>query len=317
MGALATEITVVIPTRGRETRLAFALESLAAQTLSRDRFDVVVVRDADAREPFAPMPEGLRVRYLIHPGISGPTAKRNLGWRAAEAPLVAFTDDDCRASAGWLEAIIAAHAGEAAFIQGRTEPDPDEAHLLHGFARSQRIREPTGWYETCNMAYPSALLRRLEGFDEAFEFGGEDTDLAYRAIEAGANAVFVPGAVVWHTVMSRSFARALGEASRWPDMAAVVARHPRLHNALHHRYFWNRFHMALAATALGLAAARGRPLASLVALLPYLEVRVNWRRPKARRIARALFSLPAAAAIDATEIVARLPSAVRHRVPVI
>ena len=36
------------------------------------------------------------------------------------------------------------------------------------------------------MAYPRALLERLGGFDEAYDFGGEDTDLAWRAIEAGA-----------------------------------------------------------------------------------------------------------------------------------
>ena len=73
---------MVIPTRGREARLAFALESLAGQ-LDPGRFEVIVVRDADARAAVRrSRPEGLRVRYLTLPGVAGPTAKRNLGWRA-------------------------------------------------------------------------------------------------------------------------------------------------------------------------------------------------------------------------------------------
>ncbi|MGH6885065.1 MAG: glycosyltransferase family 2 protein, partial [Geminicoccales bacterium] len=180
------EISVVVPTRGRETRLAFALESLAGQTLARERFEVIVVRDRDAVGPLAPIPEGLRARYLTQAEVSGPTVKRNRGWRAAEGDLVAFTDDDCRASPGWLAALVGASDGDTTFLQGCTEPDPDELHLTGGFARTQRVDSATGWYETCNMAYPRALLARLGGFDEAFDFGGEDTDLAYRAIEAGA-----------------------------------------------------------------------------------------------------------------------------------
>jgi len=76
---LNPEIAVVIPTRGRETRLAFALEALAAQTVACERFEVVVVRDGDAEPPLAGAPPGLRLRELTRPGVAGPTAKRNLG----------------------------------------------------------------------------------------------------------------------------------------------------------------------------------------------------------------------------------------------
>ena len=179
----APEIAVVIPTRGREARLAFALESLAGQ-LEPDRFEVLVVRDADAREPFAIPPPELRVRYVTLPAVAGPTPKRNLGWRSTEAPLVAFTDDDCRAAPGWLASLLASAVGPDVFLQGRTAPDPDERHLLHGLARTVDVPGPGGWFETCNMAYPRRLLESLGGFDEAFGFGGEDTDLAWRASAA-------------------------------------------------------------------------------------------------------------------------------------
>lgn len=306
----------MIPTRGREARLAFALESLAGQ-LEPARFEVIVVRDSDAPEPFAVPPGGLRVRYLARPGTAGPTAKRNVGWRATEAPLVAFTDDDCRASEGWLASLLDAADGEDVFVQGRTEPDPEEVHLLHGLARSVDVGGPTGWFETCNMAYPRALLERLGGFDESFEFGGEDTDLAWRAIEAGAEARFAPDALVWHAVVSRSFARAIGEATRWNDLPAVVRRHPGLHDSLYMRHFWTHQHMGLTLALAGALFARRAPLLAALATLPYLDSRINWRQPTARRLFRGFTTLPVLAAIDATEIVARLPSAIRNRVAVL
>lgn len=317
------QIAVVIPTRGRETRLAFALEALAAQTLERDRFEVIVVRDGDAAEPLGRAPDGLRVRFLERPGVAGPTAKRNVGWRSSSAVLVAFTDDDCRPDPGWLAALVSAANGPGTFLQGRTEPDPDELHLLPGLARTQEVLKPTGWYETCNVAYPRELLERLDGFDEAFEFGGEDTDLAYRALELGAEARFVDAARVRHAVIARSLRGALADATRWNDLAAVLARHPGLRSALHHRWFWYRSHerLLLAAAGLALASRRrlGRPLRvlALAAAFPYFDMRVNWRQPSPRRTALQVAALVAWAFVDAAEIVARIPAAIRRRVPVI
>ncbi len=307
------EIAVVIPTRGRETRLAFALEALGAQRLDRSRFEVIVVRDGDAAEPFAQAPDGLRVRFLIRPGVAGPTAKRNLGWRATSAPLVAFTDDDCRPHPGWLGSLLDAADGADRFLQGRTEPDPDERHLLHGFARSQEVRGLSGWYETCNMAYPRELLERLGGFDESLPFGGEDTDLAYRAIAAGASPAFVEDALVWHAVMHRSLLRAVREAGAWSGMAGVVAKHPALRRELYLGIFWRKSHAALLAAGAGLMLGRRRPAVALAATLPYLELRVNWRARSARRLARGLATLPGWALIDAVEVASRLPAAARRR----
>jgi GT2 family glycosyltransferase len=310
-------IAVVIPTRRRETRLAFALEALAAQSLDRASFEVIVVRDGDAAEPFAEAPPELPVRYLERPGVAGPTAKRNVGWRASTAPLVAFTDDDCRANSSWLESLIASADGPSTFLQGRTGPDPDELHLLHGFARSQEIEGLSGWYETCNMAYPRELLEQLGGFDESLPFGGEDTDLAYRAIEAGASPAYVDDALVWHAVMHRSLSRALQDARRWSEMSGVVAKHPELRKALYLGVFWRKSHAALLLALAGLPLARRHPAVALAAALPYLELRVNWRSRSARRLARRLATLPAWVAIDAVETASRLPAAARNRTLVV
>ena len=226
-------VAVVIPTRGRETRVAFALEALAEQTLPAETYEVIVVRDEDAASPLAEGPDGLVARSLTSPGVSGPTAKRNVGWRAATAPLIAFTDDDCRPHPDWLERLLEAAADNpGAVLQGRTVPDPDEIHLLHGHARSRNVPGPSDWYEASDIAYPRGLLERLGGFDEEFRFGGEDTDLALRALALGAKRAFVPSASVRHAVLSRTLRGAMRDASAWESAPLIVRRHPEQRRAL-------------------------------------------------------------------------------------
>src|SRR5262249_34940814 len=120
-------LSVVIVTAGeRPERLAAALRAVAAQTLPAGTLEAIVVGNFGVPAP--PAPPGLRFRFLsAPPGPQGVTRNRNLGWRHARAPIVAFTDDDCRPSARWAAELLAAsERSPGAFIQGRTEPDPDE-----------------------------------------------------------------------------------------------------------------------------------------------------------------------------------------------
>jgi glycosyltransferase involved in cell wall biosynthesis len=135
----AIDVTVVIPTYDRETRLAFALEALAEQTLDRERFEVIVVRAPGfPKRLLTEAPPDLEVNF-VRGEVAGPAAQRNVGWRAARGRLVAFTDDDCRPAEDWLERLLAAEAGDETILQGRTIADPDEQHLLLGFARSMEV----------------------------------------------------------------------------------------------------------------------------------------------------------------------------------
>ena len=316
-------MAVVIPTARRETRLAFALDALASQTLPRERFEVVVVR-ADAPGPTSSAPGGLRVRFLWAAANSGPAAKRNVGWRATTAPLVAFTDDDCRPVADWLERLLSAADGRERdfLLQGRTEPDPDEIRRLHGLAVTQEISAPSGWYETCNIAYPRELLERLGGFDERFggadagdyPVGGEDTDLGLRALAAGAEEHFVAGAVVRHAVHSRHLAKALRDTRRWRSVPLVLERHPQQRRALAAGLFGRRAHWALLLAGLALPLRR-QPLLAAAAAAPYLDHHLRGYERTPRGLARAVLDLPARALVDGAEMAVTAAAAVRHRTP--
>ena len=127
---------------------------------------------------------------LLRAGGGGPARARNLGWRAASGRWIAFTDDDCEATPGWLAAALAAaRTNPGAIVQGPTLPIPRERARLGPFARTRSIAAGGPWFETCNIVYEAELLERLDGFDEAFaEALGEDTDLGWRALGLGRRA---------------------------------------------------------------------------------------------------------------------------------
>src|SRR3954466_9665384 len=96
------EISVVVPSHERPVRLRWLLNALSEQTLARERFEVVVVHDSGPATARLLATHPIRVREIELPPC-GAAPKRNAGWRAARAPLVAFTDDDCRPPREWLQ----------------------------------------------------------------------------------------------------------------------------------------------------------------------------------------------------------------------
>ena len=302
--------SVVIPS-GRGARLAFALEALAGQTMGGDSFEVIVARDPRAPRPPKP-PPGLNVTFLEPNSPGNIAGLRNAGWEAARGRFVVFTDDDCRAAPDWLARLLAA-ADERSLVQGKTEPDPDEIHLLHGLARSQSIVGPSPFFQTCNLMYPRSLLEELGGFDEAYGALGEDADLAYRALAAGATLTYVDDALVWHGVIPRTLPAAIREARNRDTMPSLVRRHPELRRALFARVFWRRSHALVLLAVGGLAFSRRHRLA-LALTLPYAQrmfYPVGVTRPK--DLLRRLAHLPSKLLLDLVETAVTIRAAIRER----
>jgi GT2 family glycosyltransferase len=229
--------------------------------------------------------------------------------------LVAFTDDDCRPEPGWLAAL--SRAADAEVVQGRTEPDPDEVHLLHGLARSVRINAATPWFETANIAYPRSLLERVGGFDEEFVASGEDTDLGIRALATGASVRFEPEALVWHAVVARPLWRAAGDGwRRWHSTPLVFKRHPGHRRHLLAGVFYNRTHVALAALAATAVLGRRHRLAALAAAAFVVEG-LDTENLGPRGLARQAIHVPARLVADGAQLAGIVRGAVRHRTPVI
>ena len=301
---MGVRIAVVVPSHARPLRLRWLLNALEEQTLPRDDFEVVVVHDSgyDFVDAHPLRPRELRV------GPCGPAAKRNAGWRATEAPFVAFTDDDCRPPPEWLERALAA-ARPDAVVQGATRPDPDELALVRApHHRTVTVEPPTPEAQTCNIVYPRAALERLGGFDETLgTIGGEDVDLAHRAQRAGLPLVAAPEVLTFHAVEVLGLPRRLAFAWRWRDLPALVRRHPALRRHATLGVFWKPRHAWLALALAGLAARR--PLLAL----PWARAALPSYGPSARGRLRAVSELPGQAAVDLVETAALARGSLRHR----
>ena len=316
-------VSVVFATHNRAERLAALLRSLRDQTLDIERFEVIVVDDGSAdttpdvlqRELAA---GDIRLRVLRNEQPRGPAAARNAGWRAARGTLIAFTDDDCRATPGWLEAGLAAWGDDPdRFVQGRTDPDPAEAGNSGPFTRTLTIHKLGPHYQTCNVFYPRTLLDRHDGFfGEGFSVpSAEDADLACRCLEGGAHARFADDARVFHAVHELGPLGLLRIAWRWHEAVQLIARHPSQRRTLIHRVFWKGTHYLLARAAIGLLLPRRRGLAPLRfwCLAPLAPTYLR----RGRSAGGTAWLAPYYLVHDIVETIAILRGAVRYRTPVI
>jgi glycosyltransferase involved in cell wall biosynthesis len=307
-------VSVVVATHNRPARLARLLASLRAQSISTPEFEVIVVDDGSEPATHAVIEAELELgelelRRLRQPRPRGPAAARNAGWRIARAPLIAFTDDDCAADRDWLRAALAV-AGEfpGTIIQGRTEPDPAEIGSAGLYSRTMRVQRLGPRYETCNIFYGRDVLQSMGGFDESFgpRPTAEDTDLAWRAIEAGCATAFAPAAVVFHAVQPLGVRGTLGVATRWTGAMRLFAAHPQGRRMLYRGRFWNVWHYLLWRSLLALAAPAWLRRWVLARHLRELSVR-------AREQGAGPAAIPFLLVYDAVECWAVVRGAVRHR----
>jgi GT2 family glycosyltransferase len=311
------KVTVAVSTYQRAGSVLRLVKALEGQTLDRDAFEVVIADDGSTDETPAVLDELVRtsplhITVLRSDRNRGQAVGRNRAWAAARAPVVAFTDDDCQPQPKWLEAGLEAMS-HAKIVVGRTAPPPDQQHLTAGpFARTLRV-EDARFFQTANVFYWKSDLEAVGGFDETFVLSGEDTELALRVSPAGAGAVFVPDALVYHDVRPSDFGAAARELFRWVDLPHVIALHPDRRDLLHRRYFWRAAHPPVLLAMAGMAGAllRRNP-ALLLLVLPWIRHRVqvaplSWG-PRRRWIV-----LPAAFVLDFLEVAVMVRGSIRHR----
>ncbi|MCU1378728.1 MAG: glycosyl transferase family 2 [Acidimicrobiales bacterium] len=316
-------VSVVVATHRRAALLPRLLAALEDQDLGRP-FEVLVVDDAspdDTPEVLAKLVANasLPLRVLRLERNAGPATARNVGWRQAAAPLVAFTDDDCVPRPGWLSALVAG-LDEVDVVQGRTRPNPEQLANTGPFSRTLDVSWEEGFYQTCNIGYRAALLERLGGFDEAFRWpAGEDTDLAWRALELGATTRFVEAAEVWHDVRPSSFVAHVRDLPRWSAVVHATKKHPGLRDRFTWGFVWKRSHppalAALVGAALVVAPGAGRwarLLGGAALTLPYLRHRAVVA-PLQGGPRRRLAAIPLALAADVAEVGILARASARHR----
>ncbi|BBX98198.1 mycofactocin biosynthesis glycosyltransferase MftF [Mycobacterium lacus] len=227
------DVTVVIPVRDNVSgvrRLVAALRGLR----------VIVVDDGSVRpiEPDAFTGAHCDIEVLRHPRSKGPAAARNTGLAACTTDFVAFLDSDVAPRRGWLEALLGHFCDPTVALVA-----PRVIGLSQGenvVARYEAMRSsldlgrreaPVLPHTTVSYVPSAAIicrcaaLRQVGGFDETLH-SGEDVDLCWRLIEAGARLRYEPVALVAHDHRTELRDWIARKAFYGGSAAPLAVRHP-------------------------------------------------------------------------------------------
>jgi glycosyltransferase involved in cell wall biosynthesis len=198
MDGPAPRISGILTTYNRAPLLARVFDSLLAQSLPRDQFEIVLVDDGSTDDTRAVV-EAYRGRlplHVIHQENAGLASAKNVGVTQARAPLVVFMDDDDVATPALLAEHLRAHERwpeETVAVLGHTRLEPAIAGdlLMHYVTEVgcflfsyPGLRDGAQLDYTCfwggRSSCKRALLQRHGLFDPVFRFGCEDIELGYR-----------------------------------------------------------------------------------------------------------------------------------------
>lgn len=199
------DVTVVIPVRDNASGLRRLVTSLRG-------LRVIVVDDGSVRpvelDDFAGAHCDIEV--LHHPRSKGPAAARNTGLAACTTDFVAFLDSDVAPRRGWLEALLGHFCDPtvalvAPRIVGLSQGENVVARYeaVHSSLDLGQREAPVLPHSTVSYVPSAAIIcrssaiRDVGGFDETLH-SGEDVDLCWRLIEAGARLRYEPIALVAH-----------------------------------------------------------------------------------------------------------------------
>jgi GT2 family glycosyltransferase len=261
-------VSVVIATHERPKLLMRCLCALLRQDLGPEAYEIVVVDDGSsdaahhvALRNVAALSHGAgrpSILYLHQARNRGPAAARNVGWHAARAPIVAFTDDDTLPHPDWLREGLRALADGTDAVAGRIEvPLPaiptDYERDAAGLSRAE--------FATANCFVRRDALEAIDGFDERFRAAWrEDSDLCFRLRAHGLRVGMALEARVLHPVRPASWGVSLRQQRKVMFDALLYKKFPRWYRAsIRPRPPWDYYVTVLCGAAGVVGLARGVP----------------------------------------------------------
>src|SRR5664279_4634966 len=229
--------SIVIPTRARLSYLEVALQSIAAQAAQAGA-EMLVVDDAGSSERARALAERFGARYEPHDAPLGLNVARNTGVERSSGELVAFVDDDVRASPGWLAALLAAarEHGDVDVFTGPIRPSL-EGHRWRSCGREgppitsldlgpQDTDARYAW--GANMAIRRTALQRVGRFDESLKDGGDEQEWQDRSRAASGGPRTILPLLLIAAVLQRLVESTHALKRRSPDRHVRAPRVARI-----------------------------------------------------------------------------------------
>ncbi len=227
------DVTVVIPVRNNASGLRRLVTSLRG-------LRVIVVDDGSACPVESDDFVGAHcdIEVLHHPHSKGPAAARNTGLAACTTDFVAFLDSDVTPRRGWLESLLGHFCDPTvalvaprivSLVEGENPVARYEA--LHSSLDLGQREAPVLPHSTVSYVPSAAIvcrssaIRDVGGFDETMH-SGEDVDLCWRLIEAGARLRYEPIALVAHDHRTQLRDWIARKAFYGGSAAPLAVRHP-------------------------------------------------------------------------------------------
>lgn len=216
-------VSVVIPARNEEKRIAACLSSLAAQTFAKDQFEVIVVDHGSTDhtgEAALAFCDRLSLTVLRKRGGTI-AAARNFGAEAAQGEILAFLDADCQAPSHWLSRSLEKAPGAGA-IWGAHYLLNEDATWVAGVWNTYQARAidgETSFIPSSNLFVRSQVFWDLGGFNPEV-ITSEDVDLCVRARIAGMPVTAFAELAVCHGHSPRSLLE-FYRKNRWHGISVL------------------------------------------------------------------------------------------------
>jgi glycosyltransferase involved in cell wall biosynthesis len=182
----------VIPCHNQAESLKETLDSLEAQTISHEQFEVILADDGstdETKDSVAGFKSTYPLRYYFQEK-SGASTARNRGAEEADAELLLFLDADMICNPELLSTHLRAHQDNSrVIVEGCRRPWQTAASPLYyqvidvdtNFLPNMRREKNFGDMLSCNLSLEKSLFQEIGRFDAGL-LRWEDIDFAYRAI---------------------------------------------------------------------------------------------------------------------------------------
>lgn len=270
------KVSVIIPFFNGGEFGQRCLQSALAQDYPLDLLEVIAVDDGSTDQTNEILDKEIREHAnlkIVRQPNRGPASARTVGIKMATGKYVFILSQDCLAEPDWVKKVVEIfdQRSRVGVVQGKILPNrPIDLPIYHCMV----VESFSFSFETAAVAYRAEALDKAgRYFDEIFSVAGQgaygdDTDLAWRILEAGYESYWLDEITAKHEVLPRSLWKEVRDARRLSLFNLLVKKHPGLRLYLHWGILWGDLRRYLRLLTMFLAVICG---------FLYLRGVLNWQ----------------------------------------